>query len=130
MLWPRSHLSLFRHSHVMALLHLSLLLYLYVCAFHLINITSSSFLASQRPSYLVVNYEEWDSYCKSFIEINLPLTKGTVRHNITMTVNQFQYPRQKEVKHHEESQGMIKTKVDMPWCILSCFWKDVRERDA
>ena len=48
-----------------------------------------------------------------FIGLNLPYSKGTLRRNETITVNQFQYPK---AKHHREHQGVRKTKVGMPWC--------------
>ena len=63
----------------------------------------------------------FNSNC-TFIALNLSYSKGTLRRNKTKTVNQFQYPgTEKRAKHHRASQGVSKTKVDMPWC-TGRFW--------
>ena len=51
----------------------------------------------------------------TFIALNLPYLKGTLRCNKTKTVNQFQYPgTEKSPSTMENARG--KTKEGMPWC--------------
>ena len=62
-------------------------------------------------SLLVNSNTNW-----TFMAVNLPYSKGTLRCNKTKAVNQFQNPgTEKKAKHYRERQGVSKTKVGMPW---------------
>ena len=66
-----------------------------------------------RPMVCYITFDSNSNW--TFIALNLPNSKGTLRCNKTKTVNQSQCPRtEKSSSTMENTRG--KTKEGMPWC--------------
>ena len=70
-----------------------------------------------KLSLYLIHMENNSNSNRTFIALNLPLMKGDSKVQQYQSDPPISVSRyRKEEEHHRECQGMIKTKLGMPWC--------------